>query len=218
MTSVVVIGATSRIALWADRMLAEDKNIDLTLFVHHMSKVPTDLKNNKSLTIVEGDAADESALREVVRGKDIVYASTAGRVIDHAKALVAAMDAEGVKRLIWTSSLGIDNEVPGDFGAWNTKVLGDYLTTYHAAAQVIEKSDLDYTIVRPGWLYDDDKVSYETTSENRNEKFAGTQVTRKSVAAYVVSLIKDPSKDVRDSIGLDEPGSTADRPPFLSKK
>lgn len=35
---------------------------------------------------------------------------------------------------------------------------------------------------------------------------------RKSVAAYVVSVIEDSKKDSRDSIGVDKPGSDGDRP------
>lgn len=216
--NVAVIGATSRIALWADRMLADKDNTKLTLFVHHLGKLPEDLKNNPAITVIEGDATNAADVAKAVAGQDVVYASLAGKVVDQAKVLVDEMDKAGVKRLIWTSSLGIDDEVPGEFGRWNKDYLGDYLTTYHAAAQVIQKSDLDYTVVRPGWLTDEDNTEYETTSENKNEPFKGTQVSRKAVAAYIVSVIDDPSKDVRDSIGVDQPGTEGDRPLFMLKK
>jgi uncharacterized protein YbjT (DUF2867 family) len=217
MTNVAVIGATSRIALWADRMLANKDGINLTLFVHHISKLPQDLKDASNVTVIEGDATNADDIAKAVAGQDVVYASLAGKVIDQAHVLVEQMDKAGVKRLIWTSSLGIDDEVPGEFGRWNKAYLGDYLTTYHAAAQVIQKSDLDYTIVRPAWLTDEDNTEFETTSENRNEPFKGTQVSRKATAAYIVSVIEDPSKDVRDSIGVNQPGTDGDRPPFLKK-
>lgn len=218
MTSVAVIGATSRIALWADRMLVDKKGIRLTLFVHHLAKLPADLKNAANVTVLVGDATKQDDLAKAVKGQDIVYASLAGKVVDQAHALVAAMKEAGVKRLIWTSSLGIDDEVPGEFGRWNKSYLGNYLTTYHAAAHVVENSGLDYTIVRPAWLTDDDNTSYETTSENRHEPFKGTQVARKAVAAYVVSVIENPSKDVRDSIGVNQPNTDGDRPLFMQKK
>lgn len=50
------------------------------------------------------------------------------------------------------------------------------------------------------------------TSYNNGEAFKGTETSRKSVAAYVVSLVNDSEKDVRDSIGVDKPGSDGDRP------
>lgn len=120
------------------------------------------------------------------------------------------MDLENVKRLIWTSSLGIYNEIPGEFGRWNQQVLGSYYHHYRQAADVVEQSDLDYTIIRPAWLTNLDEVDYETTT--KNEPFKGTEVSRKSVAAFVVSLINDPQKDIRDSIGVDKPGTDGDRP------
>lgn len=53
------------------------------------------------------------------------------------------MDANNIKRLIWVSSLGIYDEVPGKFGEWNKNIWGSYLTTYRAAADQITASDLD---------------------------------------------------------------------------
>jgi uncharacterized protein YbjT (DUF2867 family) len=40
-----------------------------------------------------------------------------------------------------------------------------YLGTYRSAADVIENSTLDYTIIRPAWLTDKDEVDYETTAK-----------------------------------------------------
>jgi uncharacterized protein YbjT (DUF2867 family) len=108
--------------------------------------------------------------------------------------------------------LGIYDEVPGKFGELNTRALPGYLQTYRQAADVVSGSDLDYTIIRPAWLTDNDEVDYETTSYNHGEAFKGTEISRKSIAAYVVSLVNDPTKDVRDSIGVDKPGSDGDRP------
>lgn len=65
-------------------------------------------------------------------------------------------------------------------------------------------------MTRPAWLTNLDEVDYETTT--RDEPFKGTEVSRRSVAAFVVSLIKDPTKAVRDSIGVDKPGTDGDRP------
>lgn len=207
MKNVLVIGASSKIALWADRKLAEDDDVNLTLFLRHPEKLSADLQQEK---IIVGDATKLEDVQKAVKGMDIVYASLAGEVKKAAETIVKAMDNEGVKRLIWTSSLGIYNEIPGEFGRWNQQVLGGYYRRYRLAADIIENSDLDYTIIRPAWLTDLDEVDYETTT--RNEPFKGTEVSRKSVAAFVISLIKDPAKAVRDSIGVDKPGTDGDRP------
>lgn len=75
---------------------------------------------------------------------------------------------------------------------------------------MVENSDLEYTIIRPAWLTDLDEVDYETT--HRDDPFKGTEVSRKSVASLVVSLIDDPTKAIRDSLGVNKPGTDGDRP------
>lgn len=207
--NVLIIGANSRIAQWADKMLLADQDVNLTMFVRNKAKLDSELQDQN---VIVGDATSSADLEAAIKGQDIVYASLAGNVVDEAKKIVAAMDKLGVKRLIWTSSLGIYDEVPGKFGELNTRALPGYLQTYREAADVISNSDLDYTIIRPAWLTNNDEVDYETTSYNNGEAFKGTEISRKSVAAYVVSLVNEPEKDVRDSIGVDKPGSDGDRP------
>lgn len=207
MKNVLIIGASSQIASQAEQMLVGDPEVKLTLFLRHPARLADNLKDER---IITGDATKLADVQEAVKGQDIVYASLAGEVKAAAETIVQAMDTAGVKRLIWTSSLGIYNEIPGEFGRWNQQVLGSYYHRYRLAADVIEASDLDYTIIRPAWLTNLDEVNYETT--HRDDPFKGTEVSRKSVAAYVVSVIKEPTKDVRDSIGVDKPGTEADRP------
>lgn len=207
--NVLIIGANSRIAQWADKMLLADQDVNLTMFVRNKAKLDPELQDQN---VIVGDATNSADLEAAIKGQDIVYASLAGNVVDEAKKIVAAMNKQGVKRLIWTSSLGIYDEVPGKFGELNTRALPGYLQTYREAADVISNSDLDYTIIRPAWLTNNDEIDYETTSYNNDEAFKGTEISRKSVAAYVVSLVNDPEQDVRDSIGVDKPGSDGDRP------
>jgi uncharacterized protein YbjT (DUF2867 family) len=88
-----------------------------------------------------------------------------------------------VKRLIFVASLGIYDEVPGKFGAWNHRQIGAYLPPFRRAADAIEASGLEYSILRPAWLTDKDEVDYETTE--RDEPFKGTEVSRKSVADLI---------------------------------
>jgi hypothetical protein len=125
----------------------------------------------------------------------------------------ASMRRAGVKRLIFVASLGIYDEVPGKFGEWNRRMIGSALRPYRKAADVIEASDLNYTVLRPAWLTDDDEISYETTS--RKEPFKGTEVSRKSVAALIVKLIESPDQSPRSNLGVSKPGTDGDKPAFV---
>jgi uncharacterized protein YbjT (DUF2867 family) len=73
----------------------------------------------------------------------------------------------------------------------NRRNIGPYLPPFRKAADLIEASGFDFTILRPAWLTDNDEVCYEITA--RNEPFNGTEVSRKSVATLVVECIHDPN-------------------------
>lgn len=216
MTTIAVLGANGRIARIAEDMLLAHDDIELTLFIHTEDELGADIRDNPRVTVVKGDAKNPDDVLNAINGADEVYANLAATqdssadIIPMAKAVVDMMDKAGIKRLVWISSLGIYNEVPGEFGAWNANILGDYLVNYHKAVDVIEASDLDYTIIRPAWLTDKDEVDFEITE--KGELFRGTEVSRKSVASEVVELLLDPDKEVRASIGLDKPGTDGDKP------
>jgi uncharacterized protein YbjT (DUF2867 family) len=123
------------------------------------------------------------------------------------------MKEADVKRRIFIASLGIYDEVPSKFGKWNRREIGDALVPSRKSADLIEASGLDYTIIRPAWLTDNDEIAYETTK--KGEPFKGTEVSRKSVAAYVMKNLEDPGFASRSDIGIDKPGTEGDKPSFL---
>ena len=63
------------------------------------------------------------------------------------------MDEAGVKRLIGATALGIYDEVPGAFGRWNNAMVGSNIPFFKSTAKIVEESDLDYTLLRLTWLY-----------------------------------------------------------------
>jgi uncharacterized protein YbjT (DUF2867 family) len=145
--------------------------------------------------------------------QDIVYANLTGDDIDvQAKSIIASMQARGAKRLVFVTALGIYNEVPGKFGKWNDSMIGEDLKPFRRAADAIEASDLEYTIVRPAWLQDEDEISYEITK--KGTPFKGTEVSRRSVADLIVKIIHSPRLHSHSSIGVNKPGTEGDKPSF----
>lgn len=209
MTKVVVLGAHGKVAQIVERFLFADEDIEVSLFLRNAKRMQ-DKKDQA--TIFEGDATDSAQLEKAIKGQDIVYANLGDKDnIDlEAEAVIEAMKNDHVKRLIWISTLGIYDEVPGKFGEWNKKTLGDYITKYAQAAKRIENSGLDYTIIRPSWMNDKNEVDYEKTK--KGEEIKDTEVSRRSVAAYVFHLIRNPKEDVGESIGLGKPFTEGDKP------
>jgi len=68
------------------------------------------------------------------------------------------MPAERITRLIFISSMGIDDEMPG-------QRYSSALDPYRDCAAIIEQSDLDFTILRPGWFTGDEAIP--TSSRRR---------------------------------------------------
>lgn len=209
MVKVLILGANGQIARLATAQLVDAK-ADLRLFLRNANRLQSEKTGRAE--IIDGDAANVADLTQAMASVDVVYANLAGHNIEQqAKSVVAAMTQTGIKRLIWVSTLGIYDEVPGKFGQWNHQMLDDgYLPTYAAAAKVIEASELDYTIIRPAWLDNKDEVDYELTQ--KGETFKGTEVSRKSVATYIVHLINNPSEQVRRSVGINKPNTDGDKP------
>lgn len=209
MVKVIVLGAHGQVAQLTEERFFADKSIDVTLFLRNSKRLA---KDKDKATIIDGDTTNESALEKAIKGQDIVYANLGGTgtIVKQAKAVIAAMDKNHVKRLIWISTLGIYDEVAGKFGEWNKSVLGNYITEYAKAAKLVEDSDLDYTIIRPSWMTNKDEIDYQTSK--KGEPITNTEVSRKSIADYIYKLVKNPTKDIHESIGLEKPGTEGNKP------
>lgn len=208
-TKVLILGAGGAIAQHVIDFLIPNKDISLTLFARNPDHVK---EFASSSNIILGDVLNQDDLTAAIQESDIVYANLAGQVDKMASIIVSTMEAYAKKRLIFVTSLGIYDEVAGKFGEWNNRIIGSELVRYSKAAQIIEKSGLDYTIVRPSWLTDKNETDYETTQ--KGEPFMGTEVSRKAVAAYIANIIEHPEKDIRASIGVNKPGVYGNKPSF----
>lgn len=211
MTKLLILGASGQIAQWAVQMLGKRKDVEQTLLVRDPKKLSGHEPSNAKVVI--GDVMDRKLLAQIMEGQDVVYANLAGEVDTQTERILAAMQSKGAKRLIFVNSLGIYDEVPGKFGEWNRREIGQYLPPYRKSADLIEASDTDYTILRAAWLQDEDEVDYETTA--RNESFKGTEVSRKSVAALVADLVLHPKRLVRANVGVSKPNTEGDKPAFV---
>ena len=192
MKNVIILGASGNIAKHVIDILIKKDDINLTLFLRNKSRLRN--VDISKCRIIEGDVLDLTALKEAVTGQDIVYANLAGDLKAMAKNIVQAMDEKGVKNLIFISSIGIYH-VP----------LKSVLRPYREAADVIESSDLQYTILRPTWFTNADEVDYEITQKGEPER--GSVISQKSVAAFIVRIIEHPEKFVRQNVSINKPNS-----------
>jgi uncharacterized protein YbjT (DUF2867 family) len=194
MTNVLILGATGSVAGFAIDEFLKNTDAQLTLYVRNarkLSRVDADRAR-----VIQGDVLDTPSLTAAMRGQDVVYANLAGDLVAMAHSVVTAIHAARLRRLIWISSMGIYEEVPGER-------YRSILDPYRDSAKVIEGSDLDYTILRPGWFTNEDRTDYELTQ--KGQPFRGHDVSRKSLASLIVKLATPPALEIRSSLGVSNP-------------
>src|SRR5436190_1589837 len=191
MTKILVLGANGRLARNTIPFLLKNPDVVLTLYLRRARRLAN--PDPDRVTIVEGDVLDAPRLRAAMQGQDVVYANLSGDMAKQAQAIVEAMHAAGVTRLIFISSMGIYSEVPGErYRA--------VLDPYRDSAALIEASDLDYTILRPGWFTTDEAIDYRLTE--KGEPFIGDDVSLNSLSDLITKLATSPGLHVRRSLGV----------------
>jgi uncharacterized protein YbjT (DUF2867 family) len=192
MKNVIIIGASGSLAGYVIEELQKQKDIHLTLFLRNKSRLHN--RNLSSATIVEGDVMDYNVLKEAIKNQELVYVNLAGNLEEMTKNIVKAMQATGVKRIIAISSIGI----------YKTP-LQSVLVPYRKLADVIESSGLEYTILRPDWFTNSNEVDYAITKKGEPEK--GTAISRKSIAAFIATIVDNPEKWKNENLGISKPNS-----------
>lgn len=216
MKNVIIFAANGQISrLVEERLLAEDPDIKLTLFLRNSQRL-ADLAKNDNVTLVDGNLDDAQAVSDAMKGQDIAFIG----VVDHeaqntmTKNVIAGAKANGVKRIIECNVLGIYNEVPDEFGRWNAEMIGDAgLRTARNADKLLEESGIDYTTLRLPWLNDRNDTNYKVT--HKDEQYDGVSGSRKSMADVVVKIIENPDYLKNDSVGIADPATQgSDRPVY----
>jgi uncharacterized protein YbjT (DUF2867 family) len=198
LTKILILGAYGQIARVATDLFLNETDVQLTLYLRHAKRLKAPGHPDR-VRVVEGDVLDRKTLRAAMAGQDVVYANLAGPMEQQAQCIVQAMQETGIKRLIFISSMGIYDEIPGERH-------GSVLDPYRHAARVIEASDLDFTILRPAWLDNRNEIAYGTTQKGEPFENAAAVVSRKSVADLVVKLATTPGLEVRRSLGVHKAG------------
>jgi putative NADH-flavin reductase len=190
---ILVLGATGGVGRHVTEQ-ALDAGHQVTVLVRDPARLQV---SHPDLRIEVGDATSPAALRGVVRGQDAVIsaigapARNASRVRERsARALVAAMEAEGVQRLVMLSSHGI-YESEGEL-SWVMRwlVIPFYLKNAFAdherqEAVVKEHDGLAWTLVRPPHLTDGEPGPVE----HGLGPAASMSISRASVARFLVEQV-----------------------------
>lgn len=200
MKNILIIGATGTLGKAVTKTLLTETDANLTLFSRSASRLNiSDLKRQK---VISGSVLNESDLLDALKGQDAVFVALSGDLESFAKNIVKALDKARVSRLVFITSMGIYNEIPASVGSKENLEYNSVLTPYRKAADVIEASDLNYTLIRPGW-FTSGPVDYEVTK--KGEPFGGHDVSIASIADLAKRLLEDDTLYAKESVGINTP-------------
>lgn len=201
---IIVFGATGGVGQSVVKQAVEN-GFEVTAFVRTPEKLQT---THEKLTIIKGDAFNQQEVTAAIAGHDAVVSclgSSQGmkkstELQDMVKNIVAGMQEQDVKRIVYTASAGIYNELPGISGKLMMGMLKNALTDHRAAVDWIESHGLNYTIVRPMGLTNGPfSGQYREASEGVPEK--AKSIARADVAHFILKALKNPQYE-NTSIGI----------------
>jgi hypothetical protein len=209
MKNVLLIGANGRTSAAIIPRLLEQPDVRLTLFLRRAGRLAH--LQDQRVNLFEGDATNMDDLRRAVDGQDLVVSTMGGADLDVKTAnIVHAMKEVGARRLIVLSAGGIYDELPEPFNAWDKHMVGQTRPVNLRTAQVVERSSLTYTVLRPVWLTDKPTETFQLT--RKGETYKGTETSRASIGRFVADVAKNPTLYANENLGISQTGTDGEMP------
>lgn len=201
---IIVFGATGGVGKSVVKQ-AVDNGFEVTAFVRTPSKLEL---THENLNVVQGDAFNPAEVSAAIAGHDAVVSclgssqgmKKSSELEEMVKNIVAGMQDHGVKRIVYTASAGIYQELPGVSGKLMMGMLKNALTDHRAAVDWIEAHGLTYTIVRPMGLTNGAFTgNYREAATGVPEK--SKSIARADVAHFILKALNDAQYE-NSSIGI----------------
>ena len=195
---ILVLGATGGTGQQVVSQALEQRH-DVTAFVRDPKRLTI---THEHLRVLTGDIMDEGkALEAAIHGQEVVISALgvgnsfkSGGLIKHSvPAIVRAMEAQGVRRLIFTSAYGVgttSNVVPLVPRIFIRLLLRDVYADKGTGDDHIHRSALDWTIVYPVTLTTGPKTGQYRIGEQLALRGV-PKISRADVAHFLVSQIDD---------------------------
>ena len=213
---ITILGAAGQIAQKLTATLLTYTDMHLTLYGRQLStRLHPEILEHERVTVIEGSFQNPAKLEQAVTNAEIVFVGAMEAGSDMAS-IVKALSRKNVRRVIGLSMAGLSGEFPAALEKWTFDSLPiSYVQGERQARNVLRESNLNYTILRLTWLYNDpENTNYELIPEGA--QFNDAQVTREAVVKAIFDIlhVDDETPFHRASIGIGEPGTHYDKPSF----
>lgn len=195
--NVLILGATGTLGTALTKKLMTTTKEHLTLFARHADR----LKPQARTRIMVGNALERNDLRRALKGQNVVFCAISGKHLPQvANNLVELMPEEKVDRLIFMGAVGIYNEIPDEMDGKDNLVNNQAQLPNRKAVDIIESSNLNYTIIRPGFLRAGKEDDFVLTI--KGEKARGYIATVPSLLKFATHLISNDKMYSRRNISI----------------
>lgn len=167
---ILILGMTGRVGSEIATLALEDKH-QVTALVQTPEKITS---NDDNLSVVKGDVTIKEDVERAMKDADAVISALntdGGETLTESMPLIIeAMKAEGIKRIVTIGTAGILNSrVEDDVLRYQSSESKRKLTRaaeeHHKTYELLEASELDWTVVCPTYLPDG-----EAAGEYREER------------------------------------------------
>lgn len=177
-----------------------------------LARNPTKVKESPNITVIAGDARDKNSLTSLLDSADVVVSTLGPAGINQSikkakeaakdmlcynstKTLLPLMAEQGINRMILTG--GASLKLPGDknnafmrfmLTKFAPKVLGDLVVDRHKEYQLLNNSNIEWTIARCGGIVDKPSNKPLKTSD---KKFQGGQISTHHLANFLLDQVEE---------------------------
>ena len=213
---ITILGAAGQIAQKLTATLLTYTDMHLTLYGRQLStRLHPEILEHERVAVIEGSFQNPAKLEQAVTNAEIVFVGAMEAGSDMAS-IVKALSRKNVRRVIGLSMAGLSGEFPAALEKWTFDNLPiSYVQGERQARNVLRECNLNYTILRLTWLYNDpENTNYELIPEG--VQFNDAQVPREAVVKAIFDIlhVDDETPFHRASIGIGEPGTHYDKPSF----
>ena len=192
--NIAILGATGKFGRTLTAKLLTNPNYNLTLISKSAS---SSIEDSLRITAKSIDACNVKDLKECLKNQDIVYCAISGEDLPH---IAQNLTDINVNRLIFMSVVGVYNELAEGNGAeFNVENESEQIPN-RDACNILEASNLNYTILRCGYLMYGDENDYVISEKGETPK--GYCTTIKSVEKIALEIIENPKMYSCKSISI----------------
>lgn len=206
---LIVFGSTGTIGKHVVTQALE-AGMEVTAFCRESSKLPDVASQN--LRIAIGDVYNQDSVNDAIVGHDAVCIvlgsgkSRKGTVRSSGTSnIIAGMKKAGVNRLVCQSTLGAGDSRDNLNFFWKRIMFGWFLKAvyldHELQEEYVKKSDLAWTIVRPGAFPDGDRTGQYRHGFRPDDRTTKLKISRKDVADFIITELLN-SRYLHETPGL----------------